>query len=65
LRLASIFGWDIVPRFALGFLPIAAAEERASTILGAPVGAIRSTHAEVAVNVDTPADLTIANGLVG
>ncbi len=63
-RLASIFGWDIVPRFALGFLRIADAEERASTILRAPVGAIRSTHAEVAVNVDTPADLTIANGLV-
>jgi GTP:adenosylcobinamide-phosphate guanylyltransferase len=64
LRLASIFGWDIVPRFALGFLPIAAAEERASTILRASVGAIRCTHAEIAVNVDSPADLTIANGLV-
>ncbi len=64
LRLASLFGWDIVPRFALGFLPIGAAEERASTILRAPVGAIRSTHAEIAVNVDSPADLAIANGLV-
>ncbi len=64
VRLASIFGWDIVPRFALGFLRIAAAEERASTILRAHVGAICCTHAEVAVNVDTPADLTIANGLV-
>jgi GTP:adenosylcobinamide-phosphate guanylyltransferase len=64
LRLASIFGWDLVPRFALGFLPIAAAEARASTILRAPVGAICSTHAEIAVNVDRPADLAIADGLV-
>jgi len=63
LRLAALFGWDIVPRFALGFLPIAAAEERASTILRARVGAIRSTHPEIAVNVDHPADLAIANGL--
>jgi GTP:adenosylcobinamide-phosphate guanylyltransferase len=65
LRLASIFGWDIVPAFALGWLPIAKAEERASTILRARLGAIRCSHAEVAVNVDTPADLSIANGLVG
>jgi GTP:adenosylcobinamide-phosphate guanylyltransferase len=64
LRLAAIFGWDIVPRFALGFLPIAAAEERASTILRARVGAVVSSYAEIAVNVDTPADLSIANGLV-
>ena len=64
LRLAALFGWDIVPQFALGFLPIAAAEARASTILRAPVGAIRSSHADIAVNVDRPADLAIANGLV-
>ena len=64
LRLASLFGWDIVPRFALGFLSIAAVEARASTILRAPVGAIRSSYADIAVNVDRPADLVTANGLV-
>jgi GTP:adenosylcobinamide-phosphate guanylyltransferase len=64
LRLAALFGWDIVPRFALGFLPIAAAEARASTILRVRAGAVRCTHAEIAVNVDRPIDLAIANGLV-
>ncbi len=64
LRLAALFGWDIVPRFALGFLPIAAAEERASMLVRAKVGAVRCTHAEIAVNVDEPRDLAIANGLV-
>jgi GTP:adenosylcobinamide-phosphate guanylyltransferase len=63
LRLASIFGWDIVPRFAMGALKISAAEERASTILRARVGAICSSHADIAVNVDTPSDLSIANAL--
>jgi GTP:adenosylcobinamide-phosphate guanylyltransferase len=64
LRLAALFGWDIVPRFALGSLTIAAAERRAAAILRAPVGAIRCTHAEVAINVDRPSDVALANGLV-
>jgi GTP:adenosylcobinamide-phosphate guanylyltransferase len=64
LRLAALFGWDILPRFALGSLTVEAAERRASTILKAPAGAIRCTHAEVAVNVDRPSDVALANGLV-
>jgi GTP:adenosylcobinamide-phosphate guanylyltransferase len=65
LRLAALFGWDIFPRFALGSLTVAAAEQRASSILGAPAGAIRCSHPEVAVNVDRPSDVALANGLVG
>lgn len=64
LRLAALFGWDIVPRFALGLLTIAAAERRASAILGVPAGAIPSAYPEIAVNVDRPADVALANGLV-
>jgi GTP:adenosylcobinamide-phosphate guanylyltransferase len=64
LRLAALFGWDLVPRFALGALTIAAAERRAGAILHAAVGAIRCSHAEVAVNVDRPSDVALANGLV-
>jgi GTP:adenosylcobinamide-phosphate guanylyltransferase len=64
LRLAALFGWDILPRFALGSLTVEAAERRASNILRAPTGAIRCTHAEVAVNVDSPSDIALANGLV-
>ena len=64
LRLAALFGWDILLRFALGSLTISAAEARASTILQAPAGAVRCTHADVAVNVDRVADVELANGLV-
>ncbi len=64
LRLAAIFGWDILPRFALGSLTIAAAERRASAILRAPAGAIACALPEVAVNVDRPSDVALANGLV-
>jgi GTP:adenosylcobinamide-phosphate guanylyltransferase len=65
LRLAALFGWDILPRFALGSLTVAAAERRASAIVGAPVGAITCAYPEVAVNVDRPSDVALANGLVG
>jgi GTP:adenosylcobinamide-phosphate guanylyltransferase len=64
LRLAALFGWDILLRFALGSLTIAAAEARASTILHAPAGGIRCTHPDVAVNVDRVTDVELANGLV-
>ncbi len=64
LRLAAIFGWGTLVRFALGRLSIADAERRASELLGARAGALRSTHAEIAVNVDRPADVALARGLV-
>ena len=64
LRLAAIFGWDILPRFALGSLTVAAAERRASAILRAPAGAIACSLPEVAVNVDRPSDVALANDLV-
>jgi GTP:adenosylcobinamide-phosphate guanylyltransferase len=64
LRLAALFGWDVLPRFALGSLTVATAERRAAAILGAAAGAIRCSHPEVAVNVDRPSDVALANGLV-
>lgn len=63
LRLAAVFGWDVVVRFAVGRLSIADAEARASAIVRAPVGAIRCTHAEIAVNVDRPGDVVLAEAL--
>jgi GTP:adenosylcobinamide-phosphate guanylyltransferase len=63
LRLAAIFGLDIVARFALGRLSIADAEKRASRIVGAPVGAIQCTHPEIAVNVDRARDVALAAAL--
>lgn len=64
LRLASLFGWDVLARFAVGRLSVAAAETRASGILGAPVRAIVSPYAETAVNVDRVSDIALAEGIV-
>lgn len=64
LALASLLGWDILARFALGRLTIAAAEARASRLLGAPAGAIVSPFPEIAVNVDRPSDVALAERLI-
>ena len=64
LRLASLFGWDVLARYAAGRLRIADAERRASSILGAPVRAIVSPFPETAVNVDRVGDVALATELV-
>jgi hypothetical protein len=64
LRLAGIFGWDVLARFATGTLTLAAAEARASALVGAPAGALCCTHPEIAVNVDRPADVALAEALI-
>lgn len=64
LRLASLFGWDMMARFALGRLSIAQAEARAAKILGAPVRALISSYPETAVNVDRPSDVALARDLI-
>ena len=64
LRLASLFGWDMLARFALGRLSIAAAERRASQLLGAPVRAVISPYPETGVNVDRVSDVALAESLV-
>jgi molybdopterin-guanine dinucleotide biosynthesis protein A len=63
-RLASLFGWDMLARFALGRLSIAQAEVRAGKILGARVRAAVSPFPETAVNVDRPSDVPLARRLV-
>jgi len=64
LKLASLFGWDMLARFALGRLTIAAAEARGERILGAPVRALISPYPETAVNVDRLSDVPLARQLV-
>lgn len=64
LKLASLFGWDILLRFALRQASIADAEERASRILGAPTRAVVSPYPETAVNVDRVSDIPLAEKLV-
>jgi molybdopterin-guanine dinucleotide biosynthesis protein A len=63
-RLASLFGWDMLARFAVGRLSIATAEARATKILGAPVRAVVSPYPETAVNVDRVSDVALAERLV-
>lgn len=64
LHLASLFGWDMLARFAFGRLSIAQAEARGSHLLGAPVAAIVSPYAQTAVNVDRVSDIALAEKLV-
>lgn len=64
-RLASLFGWDMFARFAIGRLSIANAEARASQLLNARVRAIVSPYAETAVNVDRVSDVALAERLLG
>ena len=63
-RLASLFGWDVLARYAFGRLSVSDAERRASSILGAPVRAAVSPFAETAVNVDRVSDVALAETLV-
>jgi len=64
LRLASIFGYDILWRYALRRLSIAQVERRAGELLGVRVAAAVCAHAEIAINVDRPSDLVLAARLV-
>lgn len=63
-RLASLFGWDMLARFAVGRLSIASAEARGSKILGAPVRALLSPYPETAVNVDRVSDVALAERIL-
>ncbi|MEO9170365.1 MAG: hypothetical protein ABI282_06700, partial [Candidatus Baltobacteraceae bacterium] len=65
LHLASLFGWDMLLRFAFRRLTVGQAERRASKILHAHVRAIVSPFAETAVNVDRVTDIGLAERLVG
>ncbi len=64
LQLASLFGWDVLARFAIGRLSMASAERRASQLLGAPVRALVSPYPETGVNVDRVTDVALAEELV-
>lgn len=64
LKLASLFGWDMLLRYAVGRLTIAAAEARGAQLLGAPVRAYVSPFPETGVNVDRASDVELAGSLV-
>jgi molybdopterin-guanine dinucleotide biosynthesis protein A len=64
LHLARLFGWNVLLRFAMRRLTIAAAEARASQIIGARVRAVISPYPEIGVNVDRVSDIALAERLV-
>jgi len=64
LRLAGLFGWDVLVRFALRRLSIRAAERRASQLLGAEVRAVVSPYPQTGVNVDRVSDIALAEELL-
>ncbi len=64
LKLASLFGWRVLWRFALRRLSIAQAEARASHVIGAKVRAIVSPYAEIGINVDRVSDIAVAEKLL-
>ena len=64
LRLAGLFGWDVLVRFALRRLSITAAERRASQLLGAKVCAVISPYPQTGVNVDRVSDIALAEELL-
>ncbi len=63
LRLASIFGYDVLWRYLLRRLSIADAERRAGELLGVRVAAAVCVHPEIAINVDRPSDVATAERL--
>jgi len=64
MRLASLFGLGVLVKFALRRLSVADAEAQASRVLHACVRAVVSTFPEMAVNVDRPSDVVLAERLV-
>ena len=64
LRLARLFGMDVLLRFAFRRLSIAQAQARASRVIGAPVRAVVSPYAEIGVNVDRLSDIALAESLL-
>lgn len=64
LALTTVFGWDILTRYAVGRLTVPQAEARASKLLRAPARAAICTHAEIAVNVDRASDVPLAAALL-
>jgi len=64
LRLASLFGFSVLVKFALRRLSVADAEAQASRVLRARVRAVISSFPEMAVNVDRPSDVALAERLI-
>jgi molybdopterin-guanine dinucleotide biosynthesis protein A len=64
LKLARLFGFRVLLRFAFHRLSIERAEARASYVIGARVRAVVSSYPEIAVNVDRVSDIALAEALV-
>jgi GTP:adenosylcobinamide-phosphate guanylyltransferase len=64
-RLVAAIGPLTFLRFLLGLLDLEAATRRLSAIVGASVRAVEMPFAEAAIDVDKPADLALAEEIIG
>jgi GTP:adenosylcobinamide-phosphate guanylyltransferase len=64
-RLIAAIGPLTLLRFLLGMLDLEAAMRRLSAIVGATVRAVEMPFAEAAMDVDKPADLALAEAIIG
>jgi GTP:adenosylcobinamide-phosphate guanylyltransferase len=60
LRLANLFGWSFLIRFALGRLNLRDLEARGTAIIGGRVAALVSSYPEIGFDVDKVDDLELA-----
>lgn len=63
-RMVAVFGPGVLLRFLAGYLDLEAALAQAGRVIGARLAAVRMPFAEAAIDVDTPADLALANQLL-
>lgn len=63
-KLAALFGWGFLLKFAVGFLSLEDACKKFSKVSGVPGAVIRSPYAELGFDVDRPKDITIAESYI-
>ena len=63
-KLAALMGRDVIVSYLRGRLSIADCEARAAKLLGFAACAVVVTHPEIAVNIDRPSDVALAERLL-
>lgn len=63
-RLAALFGWGFLLKFATGFLSLEDASKRFSKLSGVSGAVIRSPYAELGFDVDRPEDVAIVESYI-
>lgn len=62
-QLAKVLGWVFVLKFILGILTVKELEQRLSSLLNMEAVSVVTPYPEIAVDIDKPSDLSVANYL--